>query len=83
MNFLGKIFPLSFQLRDIGNTGLPPLFCGSIINILIIYFLLSRKIKLKDKFITLLVFGAFFISFYLQKINLLWTLRKSSSVLAI
>lgn len=78
-----KFLPRSFQMRDIGNTGLPPVFCGSIINILVICFFINKKIKIKEKILTLAVFVIFFISFYMQKINLLWTLRKSSSILVI
>ena len=78
-----KFLPLSFQMKDIGNTGLPPIFCGSVINILVICFFFNKKIKLKEKISAIAIFAIFFLSFFMQKINLLWTLRKSSSILAI
>lgn len=82
-DILDKFLPFSFEMRDIGNIGLPPIFCGSIINILVICFFLNKKIKLREKIATIGVFLIFFLSFYIVKFNLVWTLRKCSSILVI
>lgn len=73
-NIFSKFLPNSFNMEEIRNHAMPPLFCGTIINVLVILYFFNTKIKLKEKIMTLIVFAIFFVSFYFVKINLLWTL---------
>ena len=71
---LSKFFTNSFVLNDIGTSGMPPIFCGVIINLLVLLYFTNAKIKLKEKIFSFLVLSIFVASFYLNGINLLWTM---------
>ena len=80
-NVFSKFFVNAFTTDEIENFAMPPLFCGTFINILVILYFTNSKIKFKEKVMTIFVFAIFVIRFYLKKLNILWTMRKYSSVL--
>ena len=71
---LSKFFTCGFDIYEVTNLGMPPLYCGIIINILVVMFFFNKKIKIKEKIMTILLFAIFIVSFYYEKINILWTL---------
>lgn len=71
---LSAFFMNGFDFQDLGDGGLPTLFCGTLINILVMLFFTNNKITLKEKIMTVLVFWVFAISFYVYEFNILWTL---------
>lgn len=80
-NLFSKFFVNAFTTDEIDNFAMPPLFCGTFINVLVILYFANSKIKIKEKIITIIVFAIFLISFYLKKLNILWTMRKCASIL--
>ncbi len=71
---LAKLFTNSFEIEEIKNESLPPLYVGILANILVILYFLNSKIKLKEKIASLSVMLVFIISFYFNGINTLWTM---------
>ena len=79
MNFkmrdmISKFFTCGFNILEITNLGMPPLYSGIIINVLVLMFFFNKKINIEEKLITTLLFIIFILSFYYEKINILWTL---------
>ncbi len=58
----------SGQLID----GLPFIFCGTLIVVLVILYFLNSKILLKEKLLSAGVIGVLFISFHINTFNLIW-----------
>lgn len=73
-DFLSKFFTNAFEVTEIANNGMPPVFCSVFINFLVILYFTNKNIKLKEKIVTFIVFLIFFISFYINGINLLWVM---------
>lgn len=73
-NMISKFFTCGFNILEITNIGMPPLYCGIIINVLVLMFFFNKKINIEEKLITILFFIIFILSFYYEKINILWTL---------
>ena len=73
-NLISKFFTNSFNIDEIQNEAMPPLFCGVLANILVILYFLNNKIKLKEKILSFIVLGIFIISFYINGANILWTM---------
>ena len=71
---LSKFFVNAFTIDEVENYAMPPLFCGTFINILVILYFTNSKVKIKEKIMTLVFFAIFILSFYMSKLNLLWTL---------
>ncbi|MCI8621622.1 MAG: YfhO family protein [Clostridia bacterium] len=73
-DFIGKFFTNSFNIGEMGNTGMPPVFCGVLANFLIILYFINKKISLREKICTSVVFAIFALSFYVEGFNLLWVM---------
>lgn len=73
-NVVSKFFTNAFTLEEIGNEAMPPIFCGALANFLILMYFTNKKIKLREKIATLIIFAIFFASFYIEKLHLLWML---------
>ncbi len=73
-NVISKFYTNAFDLEEIKNFAMPPLFCGVLANVLVISYFLNKKIKLKEKILTLIVLIIFALSFYIKGINLLWSM---------
>ena len=73
-NLVSKFFTNSFILEEIGNEAMPPIFCGAFANFLILIYFTNKKIKLREKIATIIVFAIFFASFYIEKLHLAWML---------
>lgn len=71
---LAQFFTGSFVEYNIGNDGYPPIFCGVIINFLVILYFMNSKIGLKKKIFSGLMILLFFASFYVEGLNLVWYL---------
>lgn len=71
---LSKFFTNSFVVKEIDNDAMPPLFCGTIINVLVLLYFVNKKINIKEKIMSFLIIIMFLLSFYFTNINLLWTL---------
>ena len=74
LDILSKFRTNSFDLNELQNKGLPPLFCGIFANIFVIIYFLNKKIKLKEKILSIFVIAIFILSFYIKGFNLLWTM---------
>lgn len=73
-NVISKFYTNAFDVEELKNDSMPPVFCGVLANVLVISFFLNNKIRLKDKLLTLTVLIIFAISFYIKGINLLWSI---------
>lgn len=71
---ISKFMTNSFNLEEIENKAMPPLFCGVLANVLVIAYFLNSKIKIKEKIMSFLFIAIFIISFYIKGINLLWSM---------
>jgi len=69
-----KFFTSSFTIEEIKNNAMPPIFCGVLANFLVVSYFLNSKIKVKEKILSLLMFGIFILSFYIKGINILWSM---------
>ncbi len=78
-NLISKFFTNSFNIEEIKNEAMPPIFCGVLANFLVILYFLNREIKLKEKLLSLGVLAIFGVSFYLNGVNLLWTMGNISA----
>lgn len=74
-NLLTKFYTNSFDLDEIKNEAMPPIFCGVLANILVLAYFFNSKIKLKEEIISLVVLIIFILSFYIKGINLLWSME--------
>lgn len=59
---------------SIMNDGLPSIFCGTAILVLIVQFYFSRAIGFREKLVSSLVLGFLAVSFYSQKLDIAWHL---------
>ena len=73
-NLISKFFTNSFNIDEIQNEAMPPLFCGVFANLLVMLYFLNNKIKLKEKILSLIVLAIFIVSFYINGLNVLWTI---------
>lgn len=78
-------FKRNFEFIDVfsklfGNTadysqmrgGLPNIFCGILIVVLLILYFVNSKIKLRDKFASIGILGILLVCFYVKALNLIW-----------
>ncbi len=73
-NLISKFSTNAFQIEEIENNAMPPLFCGILANILVLIYFLNSKIKLKEKILSILMILIFLLSFYINGINLMWSM---------
>lgn len=73
-NLVSKIFTNTFDIEEIKNKAMPPLFCGMFANILIVIYFLNKNITIREKILSIIMLMIFAISFYLQGANLLWSM---------
>lgn len=73
-NVISKFYTNAFDIEEVKNFAMPPLFCGILANVLVISYFLNEKIKLKEKVLSLIVLIIFTLSFYIKGINLLWSM---------
>ena len=74
INLIAKIFTNSFNIAEIKNGGMPPLFCGIFINLLFITYFFNKKISKKERILTFIFILIFILSFYINGVNLLWSI---------
>lgn len=72
LNLTSKFFTNAFNLDEIQNNSMPPIFCGVFANVMVILYFFNKKIRIKEKILTFIVFAIFLISFYINGANLLW-----------
>lgn len=73
-NLMSKFATNSFDLEEIKNSAMPPVFCGILANVLMLSYFFNGKIKIREKILSLLLLILFIISFYIKGINLLWSM---------
>lgn len=73
-NVISKFYTNAFDIEEIKNFAMPPLFCGILANVLVISYFFNEKIRLKEKALSLIVLIIFAVSFYIKGINLLWSM---------
>ena len=73
-NLISKFAMNSFDLEEIKNSAMPPVFCGILANVLTLSYFFNGKIKIREKILSLLLLILFIISFYIKGINLLWSM---------
>ncbi len=73
-NLISKFATNSFDLEEIKNSAMPPVFCGILANVLTLSYFFNGKIKIREKILSLLLLILFIISFYIKGINLLWSM---------
>lgn len=73
-NLMSKFATNSFDLEEIKNSAMPPVFCGILANVLTLSYFFNGKIKIREKILSLLLLILFIISFYIKGINLLWSM---------
>lgn len=73
-DLISKFFTGSFNIQEIQNFGMPPLFCGVFVNLLVLLYFMNSKIKIREKIASFAFLCIFFISFYFEGINNLWSM---------
>lgn len=73
-NGFSKFFTNSFGGSEIGNTEMPPVFCGVLANYLVLLFFMNKKISKEEKLYTSMFLLIFFTSFYIQGLNISWVM---------
>jgi len=68
-NHLASVEP---TIRSSGTDVLPNVFCGMLTLILIPIYLLSKKITVKEKVVSLVLLAIFFVSFNYNYLNFIW-----------
>ncbi len=70
LEILAKLFPGSFD--TVRPEGLPFLYCGTLTLILLPFYFLAQKVKVREKIASGILIGFFFISFNLSVVDLFW-----------
>ncbi len=63
---------LSFTRPIYMDKGLPNIACGALALILAVFYFVSKKIKLKEKIVSLCLLGFFILSFVINQLNYIW-----------
>lgn len=71
-NLVSKLYTNSFDIEEIKNESMPPLFCGVFVFIINIIYFVNSKVKIKETIATLIIYLLFMISYYFNGANLLW-----------
>lgn len=71
LDLLSKFFTSSFNSEQFFN-GLPNVFSGIFVLLLVVIFFISPKIKLREKIAGVLVFAILIGSFYIHQADLIW-----------
>lgn len=74
LHLISKIFTNTFDVEEIQNFGMPAIFCGIFINILVVLYFLNKKIRIKEKIFSFIVLALFITSFYIKGANLIWSM---------
>jgi len=69
-DILSKLFVGSYD--SITNNGLPSIFCGILIILLLGFYLASGEIRLKEKISSIIVIAILLLSFYFTKVDMAW-----------
>ena len=71
VDLLSKNFSGAYNLNEY-KFGLPGIYAGALVTVLVILYFLNRKIQSKEKWLTLGLLAVFFISFQNQSLNMIW-----------
>ena len=69
LNYLGQLFPF---LEPTVRSGAPNIYCGVIILLLLPMYVVSGRIRLRDKILNMLVFFLLLLSFDFNVLNFVW-----------
>lgn len=69
LNYLGQLFPF---LEPTVRSGAPNIYCGVIILLLLPMYVVSGRIRLRDKILNMLVFFLLLLSFDFNVFNFVW-----------
>lgn len=70
IDLLSKLLPSSYD--TVRNEGLPEIYCGSIVLLLIPLYYINSKIPSKDKVGTTFMLAVMFFSMYIKPIDMMW-----------
>ncbi len=70
LEILAKLFPGSYD--TVRPEGLPFIYCGTLTLILLPFYFISQKVKVREKIAGAAMIGFFFISFNLSVVDLVW-----------
>ncbi len=71
IDLISKNFSGAYNLNEY-KFGLPGIYAGALVSVLVILYFLNRKIQSKEKWLTLGLLAVFFISFQNQSLNMIW-----------
>lgn len=72
MDIFSKFYTYTSGGSEVQNGGMPHVFCGIIINLLLITYFLNKKIDIREKILSSIVLGILLISFHVNTFNLIW-----------
>ncbi len=70
-DLISKNYTGAYDLEEY-KYGLPSIYCGAIVTVFMILFFLNHKIRAKEKWLAFAFLSAFFMSFQIQSLNLVW-----------
>ena len=72
IDVFSKFFTYSSGIKEVQNGGMPHVFCGVIINLLLISYFFNKKIDTREKVLSSVVLGIILISFHVNTFNMIW-----------
>ncbi len=70
-DIFSKMLPAAFSYSEV-SWGLPNIFSGTVIYILIVFFFMNRSIRIREKIVSFLIITVLVLSMYFKPLNLIW-----------
>lgn len=71
LDFAGKLFTGCYTLEEFEN-GMPNLYCGMLILLFIVIYFFQKGTRIREKFVSLLIIGFFFLSCFNRELTMVW-----------
>ena len=72
IDIFSKFYTYSSGIKEVENEGMPHVFCGVVINFLLITYFFNKKIEIREKILSSIVLGIILISFHVNTFNMIW-----------
>ncbi len=70
LTFITKLFPMTYD--TVYPSGLPMIYCGAMVLLLVPLFFMNKKIGMKEKVSNALLLSVVFVSMYIKPIDMAW-----------
>ena len=70
-DIFSKMVPAAYSYSEV-SWGLPNIFSGTVVYILLVFFFMNRSIKIREKIVSFFIITIFVLSMYFKPLNLMW-----------